>query len=203
MSFSEIAALTLHDVKNRLAQLAGRAEAAGDVETMRDAIAAADALTRLLVYYRAEIGSLGLNIDAHAPADLAAELLDGQAAGDTCRVELDCSRAPTLWFYDEALVRMVLANAVQNARRHARTHVRIEVAEGDDGLEFLVRDDGPGYPDTVLDHVGTATRVSRNGTGLGLRLGRRVAEMHENAGQRGQIRLANEGGAVFRLILPR
>jgi len=77
MSFSEIAALTLHDVKNRLAQLAGRAEAAGDVETMRDAIAAADALTRLLVYYRAEIGSLGLNIDAHAPADLAAELLDG------------------------------------------------------------------------------------------------------------------------------
>lgn len=204
MSFAEIAALTLHDVKNRLAGLAGRAEANGDIETMRDAIAAADALTRLLVYYRAEIGSLGLEIDAHAPADLAGELLDGQAAGDACHVELDCSRAPTLWFYDEALVRMVLANAVQNAGRHARTRVRIEVAECDDGLEFQVRDDGPGYPDAVLDDsTGAATRVSRDGTGLGLRLGRRIAEMHENAGQRGQIRLANEGGAVFRLILPR
>ena len=204
MSFAEIAALTLHEVKNRLAQLAGRAEAAGDVETMRDTVAAADALTRLLVYYRAEIGSLGLNIDAHAPADLAAELLAGQTAGDACHVELDCSRAPTLWFYDEALVRMVLANAVQNAGRYARTQVRIEVAEGDEGLEFLVRDDGPGYPVAVLDDPsGVATGVSRDGTGLGLRLGRRIAEMHENAGQRGQIRLANQGGAVFRLILPR
>lgn len=204
MSFAEIAALTLHDVKNRLAQLAGRAEAAGDVETTRDAIAAADALTRLLVYYRAEIGSLGLNIDAHAPAELAAELLDGRAAGDTCSVQLDCSRAPTLWFYDEALVRLVLANAVQNAGRHARTQVRIEVAERDDWLEFIVRDDGQGYPDAVLnDPIGAATHVSRDGTGLGLRLGRRIAEMHENAGARGQIRLANEDGAVFRLILPR
>ncbi len=34
MSFGEIATLTLHDVKNRLAELAGRAEQRGDRETM-------------------------------------------------------------------------------------------------------------------------------------------------------------------------
>jgi signal transduction histidine kinase len=116
------------------------------------------------------------------------------------RVDVDCSRAPTLWFYDQALVRMVLANAVQNAARHARTRIAIEVAERDGFLEFLVRDDGSGFADPLLNDAGGSARpVSSEGTGLGLRLALRIAEMHENAGQRGQIRLANDRGAVFRL----
>jgi hypothetical protein len=64
MRFAEIATLTLHDVKNRLAQLAGRAEARGDVETLREAMAAAETLTKLLIYYRSDVGSLALDIDA-------------------------------------------------------------------------------------------------------------------------------------------
>ena len=204
MSFADIAALTLHDVKNRLAQLAGRAEARGDVETLREAMEAAETLTRLLAYYRSDIGSLALEIDAHCPADLAAEFADGAGASSACAVTLDCSAAPTLWFYDEALVRMVLANALQNARRYARTRIVLEVAERQGFLEFVVSDDGDGFPDRVLsDASGAATPVSRDGTGLGLRLARRIAEMHENAGHRGQISLENSAGAVFRLKLPK
>jgi signal transduction histidine kinase len=204
MSFADIAALTLHDVKNRLAQLAGRAEARGDLATMREAMEAADTLTRLLTYYRSDIGSLALEIDGHSPADLAAECARETSAAGSCKVEVDCSAAPTLWFYDETLVRMVLANALQNAKRYARGRITIEVAERDGFLEFIVRDDGDGFPDQVLaDDTGTATRVTREGTGLGLRLARRIAEMHENAGKRGLIRLENAGGAVFRLLLPK
>ncbi|MBK8386746.1 MAG: ATP-binding protein [Accumulibacter sp.] len=204
MRFAEIATLTLHDVKNRLAQLAGRAEARGDVETLREAMAAAETLTRLLIYYRSDVGSLALDIDAHAPVDLAAEFVDAAFLRGNCQVDVDCSQAPTLWFYDQALVRMVLANAVQNAARHARTRIAIEVAESDGFLEFVVRDDGSGFDEQLLnDAGGAAVHVTGEGTGLGLRLARRIAEMHENAGQRGQIRLGNECGAVFRLLLPR
>ncbi|MEF8700789.1 MAG: ATP-binding protein [Candidatus Accumulibacter sp. UW25] len=203
MSFADIVALTLHDVKNRLAQLAGSAEARGDTETMRQAIEAADKLTSLLIYYRSDMGSLTLDIDGHSPADLAAEFVDQTAARGPCRVELDCTQAPTLWFYDEALLRMVLANAVQNAGRHARTRILIRVAEQGGLLEFRVEDDGCGFPDEVLAAVlGDAAHVTREGTGLGLELARRIARMHQNAGQRGQIRLENAGGAVFRLLLP-
>ncbi len=204
MSFAEIAALTLHDVKNRLAKLAGRAEARGDVDTLRETIEASNTLTRLLTYYRSDVGSLTLDIDAHAPADLAAEFVEDAVVQGSCPVYLDCSQAPTLWFYDEAVVRMVLANAVHNAGRHARARIVIEVAERGGFLEFLVRDDGNGYRQEVLEDVtGAATPVTRNGTGLGLRLARRIAEMHENAGQQGEIRLENAGGAVFRLLLPK
>jgi signal transduction histidine kinase len=204
MSFADIATLTLHDVKNRLAQLAGRAEAKGDFATMSEAMEAADTLTRLLVYYRSDIGSLALEIDGHSPTDLASECASEAGAAGQCKVEVDCRAAPTLWFYDEVLVRMVLANALQNAKRHARSRIALEVAERDGFLEFVVSDDGNGFPDQVLvDDTGKATQVTREGTGLGLRLARRVAEMHENGGKRGGIRLENAGGAVFRLLLPK
>lgn len=201
MSFAEIAALTLHDVKNRLAQLAGRAEARGDRETLREALEAADTLTRLLAYYRSDVGSLAVDIDAHAPADLVAEFAGGEAG---CRVVVDAAAAPTLGFYDENLVRMVLANAVQNACRYARAQVTVNAAEHDGYLEFSVRDDGEGYPSAVLaDATGEAAPVTREGTGLGLRLARRIAALHENAEMRGRVELANDGGAVFRLLLPK
>lgn len=135
MSFADIAALTLHDVKNRLAQLAGRAEARGDLDTLHETIDASNALTRLLTYYRSDVGTLTLDIDAHAPAELAAELIDDTCIRGRRRIDLDCSQAPTLWFYDETVVRMVLANAVQNAARYARARIVIEVAERSGFLE--------------------------------------------------------------------
>ncbi len=203
MSFADIAALTLHDVKNQLAQLAGRAEARGDAETLRTAMEAAAALTRLLVFYRADSGSLVLDIDGHAPADLVDDLARESAALGGCAVEADTAGAPPLWFYDETLVRMILANALQNARRHARRRIVLAAAEREGFLEFSVRDDGNGYPAPVLADMGDTAPVSVEGTGLGLRLARRIAEMHSNGGASGDVRLENEDGAVFRLRLPR
>ena len=203
MSFADIAALTLHDVKNRLAQLAGRAEARGDGETLREALETAATLTRLLTYYRSDIGELSPDIDAHAPGDLVAELAQDAGLTGACKIEVDCSAAPTLGFYDETLVRMVLANALQNARRYARTRIGLAVAERDGFIEFVVRDDGGGYAAAVLaDASGATAPVTRAGTGLGLRLARRIAALHEHGGSHGAVRLENAGGAVFRLLLP-
>ena len=203
MSFGEIAALTLHDVKNRLAELAGRAEQRGDRETMYAILEAAEALTRLLAYYRSESGTLHPDFDAHAPADLLVELAaDGQARGEIA-IEVDGRSAPTFWFYDEALVRMVLANALHNALRHARARIVLAAEDRRDWLALRVRDDGDGFPESVLADGGASAPVTREGTGLGLRLAKRVAEMHVNGGRTGTIRLANDHGAVFELMLPK
>ena len=202
MSFSEIAALTIHDVKNRLAQLAGAAERKGDTETLRTALEAAETLTQLLTFYKTEIGGMRLDVEAHAPADLVDELVRETKGISNVAIEQDCSAAPPLAFYDETLVRMVLANALHNASRYARSRIRIGVAEQDGYCVFTVRDDGPGYPDSVLADLGASAAVTRGGTGLGLRLAGRIAQQHENAGLRGAIGLANDGGGVFTLRLP-
>ncbi|MDD5250250.1 MAG: HAMP domain-containing sensor histidine kinase [Rhodocyclaceae bacterium] len=203
MSFPEIAALTIHDVKNRLAELAGKAERRGDKDTVRTALEAAATLTQLLAFYKSENGILTPNVDAHAPADLVDELAHEAGGMGGIAIETDCGAAPTLAFYDETLVRMVLANALQNAMRHARSRIMISVGERSGQVEFCVRDDGPGYPASVLADGGYAAAVTREGTGLGLRLAKRIARLHESAGVRGDVALANQDGAVFALRLPR
>ncbi len=202
MSFAAMAAITIHDVKNRLAALAGRAEARGDAETLAVALDTAGALTRLLAFYRAETRTLVLDIDAHAPGDLAADLVRDEAGAARCPIECRLADAPTLWFYDQALIRMVLANALQNARRFARTRIVVSVVERGDWLEFVVRDDGPGFSAALLADVAAAP-VTREGTGLGLQLAGHVAALHQHAGRRGELGVANDGGGVFTLRLPR
>lgn len=202
MSFTEIAALTIHDVKNRLAQLAGRAERHGDADTVRTALEAAETLTELLTFYKSEHGGLHLNVEAHSPADLLDELVRESKGMSQAAIEQDAAAAPALAFYDETLVRMVLANALHNALRYARSRIRVEAAERDGYCVFTVRDDGEGYPESVLADRGESAPVTRGGTGLGLRLAGRVARQHENAGLRGAIALSNDGGGVFELRLP-
>lgn len=202
MNFVDLAALTIHDVKNRLALLASRAESKGDSETLHDAMEAAATLTRLLVCYKAEKGSLGVEIDAHVPGDLLAELAAEMGKQTHLQVTAESGAAPPLWFYDENLVRMVLLNALYNALRHARQNITLSAALRDGQLELVVRDDGPGYPAEMLGQSPDVAPLSHQGTGLGLQLASQVAAWHRNAGQTGQVELRNDGGAVFALRLP-
>lgn len=202
MSFAEIAALTIHDVKNSLAQLAGQAEARGDAATLQIALNASEALTRLLVFYKSESNILKLAVEAHTPDDLITELVAEHKGLNAVSIIVNDDPALALWHYDKTLVHMLLANAIHNAQRFTQTSITISAREIDGFLEFEVRDDGAGYPENVLTDDDASATISQEGTGLGLRLSRRVAQMHENAGQRGEIRIFNDHGAVFVLRLP-
>lgn len=202
MEFTELAALTIHDVKNRLAILAGRAEAKGDAETLHGALEAAATLTRLLVFYKAEKGSLGVDIDAHVPLELLEELATEIARQTSLTVKIEGDDAPMLWFYDEALIRMVLLNAIYNALRYARTTITLFASLQQTSLLFEIRDDGPGFSAEMLDQPSRIASLSREGTGLGLHLASQVAALHHNRGQTGRVELKNAEGAVFCLYVP-
>ncbi len=201
--FADLAALTIHDVKNRLALVAARAEAGGDAETLRGVLEAAAALTDLLAWYKSEKGGLRVDIDARVPTDLVEELLCGLRRQTSLALIGSVTAAPDLAFYDESLVRMVLLDALYNAVRHARSSVTLTAEESGDWLSFIVRDDGPGYPETVLAEPIAMQPISRQGTGIGLHLAGRIAALHENKGLVGHVELANDQGAVFALRLPK
>lgn len=203
MEFADLAAITIHDVKNRLAIVATRAEASGEVETLRGILESTAALTRLLTYYKAEKNSLWAEIDARVPADLVNELLADLGKQTRLSLRAELSVAPKLWFYDENLVRMVLLNALYNALRFARKEVVLSAVEEGDWLEFSVADDGSGYPSEMLGSALQIGALSRDGTGVGLHLASLVAALHTNVGSCGNIEIANAGGAIFRLRLPR
>jgi signal transduction histidine kinase len=78
--------------------------------------------------------------------------------------------------------------------------VEVAVTTGDDDVQFVVRDNGPGIAAEDLPQVFDRffTRRRSGGTGLGLALTRAVVEAHA-----GTIEARSDGGAVFTLRLPR
>lgn len=113
---------------------------------------------------------------------------------------------------DADLLSRLLMNLLDNAVRYAPpgTTVEVSLREGEGGYELEVVDAGPGIPQEAQGQLfqrffrvekgrTRAVRSLTGGAGLGLAIGRRIAEMHG-----GVLHLAESrpGRTVFRLWLP-
>jgi two-component system, OmpR family, sensor kinase len=138
------------------------------------------------------------------PADLSEVCNDEVARARSLAPSLTitCDVAPEVtgrWLLDDQGTREILANLLDNARRHART--RVEVATGlvdDEGaaaLQVSVHDDGPGIREGAeqLIFERFATLDGQGGSGLGLPIARSLAR-----GQGGDLAYRN-GWFVLRL----
>lgn len=202
---SDVYTAVVHDVKNQLAELALRLGERKDAQQeMRIAMDAARRLSEMLLLLRQSSELLGVHSDQVNAADflviLAAEFRE---LFPKIAIEIDTDQAPAFAFFDDALVRMALANALHNACRFARSCVKLAAYEKDKMLVFEVADDGAGYPEKVLTDGGmTPLSVSSKGTGLGLYLAGKIAGLHQLEGSAGFVELSNAEGAVFRMMLP-
>jgi signal transduction histidine kinase len=147
---------------------------------------------------------LSVNSDSVNAADFLTILVaDCRELFPRLAIETNTEKSPAFAFFDDALVRMALANALHNACRSARSRVDLAVYEKNKMLVLEISDDGPGYPDSLLANGGAEpSPVSGRGTGLGLYMARRIAELHRLENRHGHIELSNAGGAVFRMLLP-
>lgn len=212
---SAMYAALMHELKNNLGLLTinldaiplrGDAEHDGRLDDARLLCQrSSERLQQALLVYKASNAELHPVVDAYPPLDMLRELGDTahSLARDRLQVEaLVGDQVPDLWFFDRALVEMAMINAIHNSLSHARSTIRIEADMVDGCLAFIVRDDSVGYSDHILA-PGPGERVySSRGTGLGLMFARLIAEAHENKGRIGELRLFNENGAVFQLLLP-
>lgn len=214
-STADFQAALMHELKNHLGLLGMTLE---QVPMLGDAAhdaplddarllcqGVADRLRQALWLYKAQQGPLTPDIDAYSPHDLlnalaarAKTLARGRFMVET---RLDDS-LPAVAFFDRDLVEMALMNAIQNSLAYARSRIVLEAWQRDGALVLAVRDDSDGYPPHVLESVAAGTPYRARGTGLGLQFSRLIAQLHENQGRRGELRLANDNGAVFQLLLP-
>ena len=110
---------------------------------------------------------------------------------------------------DEARLRQVVTNLVDNALHHTPddTPVTVRVGGDDDWARLEVADRGPGLTPEQAERVfqrfyrtDTARTRAQGGTGLGLSIVSAIADAH---GGRVEVDTAPGEGATFRLLLPR
>ncbi len=110
------------------------------------------------------------------------------------------------WTGRPQALKRCLTNLLENAVKYG-TRAAVAIDDSDERLSIVIRDEGPGIPETELERVfepfqrleGSRNRET-GGTGLGLTIARGIAEAHG-----GSLTLHNrpEGGLAARLTLPR
>lgn len=223
LDFSTVIASTVHDMKNSLSALiqAHSQWLAGLPEAHRKGTELGviehefrhlnGMLVQMLGLYKLGINQLPISpgyheLDDFIEAQLAAhqEVLKHRDILATWRIATD----NPLGFFDRELVALVISNVLTNAVRYAGHALLISIEEEREQLIITVNDDGPGYPQRMLERQQDYIQgidASTGSTGLGLYFAARIAALHERDGECGRIEIANGGtlgGGVFRLFLP-
>lgn len=141
-------------------------------------------------------------LDISAALPLFAEEFVSREGIDPAVLLVSCPPGVVLSF-DRAHLNQILWNLLANALRHSRREpgsVRLwAVANGTDGVEIHVADDGPGVKPELAEQIFEPFFTTHNqGTGLGLYIARELAEAN-----RARLELVDDGagqGAHFRLL---
>jgi signal transduction histidine kinase len=215
MEAKDLYAALMHELKNNLSLLAMNMERiprlgdetfdrpVDDVRLLCQQVV--ERLRQSLLLYKAADHGLPIEIDAYSPHEFLREIRDEAAALAHGRVEVDAvidDQVPPLWFFDRNLIDIAVNNAIQNSLVYARSRIEIRIDLLDGMLSLTVRDDSAGYPAHILAAVANGEPFSSGGTGLGLQLSRMIVQAHANKGRTGELRLANDPGAAFSLLLP-
>jgi signal transduction histidine kinase len=111
-----------------------------------------------------------------ADRDEAIDLL-GLVAEEAARVEAAVEGQAVEVRGDPRLLRRLVRNLLENARRHGGTSVEARVARLETGARLTVADRGPGVAPTERERI-FEPFYSKRGTGLGLALVRQIARRH-------------------------
>jgi signal transduction histidine kinase len=143
----------------------------------------------------------------------ATELVEGQGtvdllglvAEEAARYGVEATGAPVELSVEPRLVRRLVKNLLENARRYGEGHpVEVEVlATPPGGCSIRVRDRGPGIPESERERVfepfyRASIAPQGAGLGLGLSLVRRIARLH---GGDARCVAREGGGSVFEVTL--
>lgn len=165
----------------------------------------------LLVLARVESGEDKLDLRAQPAGHLLAEAAsslheDARAAGMELTVE---PAGDWMVMADAYAVHQVFANLISNALRYAQSGKKINIGatEKADGIEFFVRDFGPGIASEHLPRiferfyrVDKARSRESGGTGLGLAIVKHIVLNH---GGSVRVESAVGHGSTFFFVLPK
>lgn len=223
IDFSFVLASSVHDMKNSLGMLLNtlaevmvqyppqnseHAKSYGVLEY--EAARINSELIQLLSLYRLDHDEVRVHIDEYILIDVLSEQIarnHGLLQTRALEVILQCDES-LAGYFDSDLVGGVINNVLVNCARYSTQKLILSAQQTAEGLCIAIEDDGPGYPQDMLNASTFAeahTSFANGRPHLGLMFANKVALMHRNKAQQGFIRLTNDstlGGGCFRLYLP-
>ncbi len=185
----ELSSTVAHEIRNPLSSIRGLAQLlAGKIpedqgSMMEIIVQEVDRLNRvvsgLLSYARQENLQLEeweiWNILEHVKV-----LAEGDAKLKNVKLEVEAVSRDLSWFVDRDMVIQALLNLAMNAieASTAGQTVKLSAEAEDDNLICRVTDEGAGVPDDSEKLFSLFETTKENGTGLGLPLVRKVAQLH-------------------------
>jgi signal transduction histidine kinase len=190
-----------HDLRTPITSLRLRAEFVGDADMREKMLATIDEMHKMteatLTFAREESAaeetrSVDLSALVQSLSDDLADMGHDVTFNNGVKISYRC-RADAL--------RRAIRNLIENAVRYGE-RARVSLANGGDGIDILIEDDGPGIPPELVERVFTPffrLEDSRNretgGVGLGLSIARSIIRNHG-----GDIRLVNYGSGLRAII---
>lgn len=222
IDFSMLLASAAHDMKNSLGMLLSTLdrmdeakhgedkELSGYFSLLRgEASRINNDLIYLLSLYRLQNKQLQANIDeVYLPEFFEDQQLRHQVLLQAFNVELCIDVADdVLAYFDAELISGVLNNAIVNAAKYTKSIIKLKADMHEHGVVIEVHDDGPGFPELMIDENADYQRgvsFKSGSTNLGLFFCNHIAALHTHGDKVGSIELLNDpaGGGVFRLTLP-
>jgi signal transduction histidine kinase len=157
---------TSHELRTPLARIRMALELGKDKSEIERDIAELDALIDEVL--------LASRLDAVQSLDVAEDVdLLALVAEEAARYDVEVQGEPLHLQGDPRLLRRLIRNLLENARRHGAPPIEVQVK----GRELRVCDHGPGVPPAERERV-FEPFYSKQGVGLGLTLVRQIARRH-------------------------
>lgn len=223
LEFSTILASSAHDMKNSLAilltslsEISNRCHSPDCpskdllIRAQQEGERVSRDLVQLLTLYRIEQSSYFVNLSEIVLSefldDIVAEYQSGLASHN---IDLQVENEATdSGYFDEELISGIINTVISNAHRYTKDSILLQAYNEGSYLVLSIKDNGPGYPDALLQsdsQMQEGINFGTGSTGLGLYFASRVAALHKNKGKLGYIRISNNGingGGCFSIYLP-